>query len=167
MQENNYPNEKRDTEYLKLKVSLNEIEREDFQYSPDEILQNIGKIMYVYEITSGFLAQYSSLYEQAAAKVRVLILANRFDLLKNKNLAEHLAKINEVKSYKHTKDDIESLVFIELLPFSAQIQEAGQLCKKCEKKYDMWQKILSYHQTLLRKQIQEIDFEKGVGRNGI
>lgn len=126
------------------------------QYSEDELLQNMGKSAFEFDSAHKFLAKYAGVINKRRAKLRTIILAKRFDLLQNDALKAHLESCFSDIKFKPTKEDLDNFIDVELGIMAEQVAQAEDTAKKSEKLHDMWQKQISWYQSVLKRETAEL-----------
>lgn len=125
-------------------------------YSENDILKNLGYAAYQFESASNFLIKYTAQIDKRRAKIRTKILSRSVELIENTQLRIHLIAIFENEKLKLTKDDIDGFVVIELGDLFEQLSRAELLMKSAEKAHDMWQRQLSWYQSVLKRETAEL-----------
>jgi hypothetical protein len=131
-------------------------------YSEKELLQLMGFAAYEFDTAEKFLAKYGVTVLKRRQKLRVIILAKRFDLLQNEKLKVHLAQCFKESEnpkdskYKPTKEDLDSFIDTELGIMAEQIERAESIAKAAGAAHDMYSRQLSWYQTAMKKEIAEL-----------
>ncbi|MBS3914425.1 MAG: hypothetical protein KG003_07995 [Bacteroidetes bacterium] len=125
------------------------------KYTEQELLEKMGYEAYQFTQASNFLIKYSSSIQKRRVKIRTILLAKRPDLIQNPKLKAHLEKCFEDIKFKPTKEDIDSFIELELGDIHSQMQKASERMKASEKLHDMYQKQLSWYQSVLKRETAE------------
>lgn len=136
--------------------AFNEIESKKPKYTEQEILEKMGHCSYQFEVATNFLIKYSSQVDKMRAKIRSKILSKSAHLIENDALKVHLETIFANEKLRLTKEDIEGFISIELGQIEEQINRAQVIAKNAEKAHEMWQKQLSWYQSVMKKETTEM-----------
>lgn len=132
-------------------ISAEHYEMEQPEFTPEELLKKMGYLAYEFHKAMNYIKSNYEVVQRRVEKARVIILAGRYDLLRNQQLAAHLEKIvTDKPGFKPTKEDLQSFVFIETQQWLEPYQKQEIIAKQAEKEYSMWQLQLSYYQTKMK-----------------
>lgn len=128
-----------------------------FHFSPDELLQKMGSAAWVFEQANRKLQKIAVTKTIREKKTSVILSSRRFDLLTNVKLREHLYEcFNVDPKFKLTRELYDNFIYVEHQALFDEFTFYEMLAKQAEKEHDMWQKQLSWHQSVVKKEAAEI-----------